>query len=214
MMKKMKFILKVIRAMKSRLNKKIKDSKGFTLIEVLLVAMLMFVVISMISATYFLAINTSRGNIESATSRSDASIAALRISKDLREATSLTMAGDKEIKFTSNIDTDPDLEEVNYYLDYVSEDGYYNLCRKIDGVQEKIIVTHIIDCDLFNYNLFTYYTDINTPPDGMDTDPPVYDPSDLDKIKIIEIYIYIDQSGVETQRTMKLETKVSLRNKI
>lgn len=85
--------LKVIRVMKSLLlNKKIKDSKGFTLIEVLLVAMLMFVVISMVSATYVLAINTSRDNIETTTSGRDARIAAYRISKDLREATILTMA--------------------------------------------------------------------------------------------------------------------------
>jgi type II secretory pathway pseudopilin PulG len=190
--------------MKSLLNKKIKDSKGFTLIEVLLVAMLMFVVISMLSATYFLAINTSRGNIESATSRSDAGSAALRISKDLREATKLIMAEYDEIKFESNIDTDPDPEVVNYYLE--GKDGYFNLYRKIDYGQEKIIVTHIIDD-----NLFDYYEDINTPEDGMPT--PVVD-SDLGKIKIIEIHIYIDQSGAPSQRTMKLETAVSLRNKI
>lgn len=199
-MKMMKVILlKVIRAMKLLLNKKIKDSKGFTLIEILLVAMLMFVVISMISATYFLAINTSRGNIESATSRSDASIAALRISKDLREATKLTRAGDDEIEFERKIDSDPYPEVVHYYL-VPSGDGYNNLYRKIGVGQEKIIVTHIVD--IVDYNLFTYYEDINTPS------------SDLDKIKIIEIHIYIDQSGVETQRTIKLETAVSLRNKI
>jgi len=190
--------------MKSLLNKKIKDSKGFTLIEVLLVAMLMFVVISMLSATYFLAINTSRGNIESATSGSDARNAAYRISKDLREADSLETAEYNNIIFYSNIDTDVELEKVNYRL--VSEDGYYNLYRKIDDGQAKIIVTHIV-----NNNLFTYYEDINTPVDGMSTPVVV---SDLDKIKIIKICIYIDQSGVESPRTMKLETAVSLRNKM
>ena len=202
----MKVVLKVNRVMKSLLllNKKIKDSKGFTLIEILLVAMLMFVVISMVSATYFLAINTSRGNIESATSRSDAGIAALRISKDLREATNLTMAEYDKIEFESYIDTDEDPETVYYYLEV--EDGYYNLYRKIDDGQAKIIVTHVV-----NNKLFVYYTDINTPVDGMSTPVVV---SDLDKIKIIEIYIYIDQSGAETPRTMKLETSVSLRNKI
>jgi len=201
----MKVILKVNRAMKLLLlDKKIKDSKGFTLIEILLVAMLMFVVISMISATYFLAINTSRGNIESATSGSDARIAAYRISKDLREATKLTVAGDYEIKFESYIDTDDDPEEVYYYLE--SKDGYYNLYREIDNEGAKLVVTYIVD-----NNLFAYYEDIKTPPDGMEY--PI-EGSDLDKIKIIKIYIYIDQSGVETKRTIKLETAVSLRNKI
>jgi type II secretory pathway pseudopilin PulG len=202
----MKAVLKVIRAMKLLLNKKIKDSKGFTLIEVLLVAMLMFVVISMLSATYFLAINTSRGNIESATSGSDARIAALRITKDLREADSLETAEYNNIIFYSNIDTDVELEKVNYYLEV--ENGYYNLYRKIDYGQAKIIVTHIVN-NKFNIPLFAYYEDINTPV----ASTPVVG-SDLDRIKIIEIYIYIDQSGTGTQRTMKLETAVSLRNKI
>ena len=205
-MKVMKFILKVIRAMKSiLLNKKIKDSKGFTLIEVLLAAMLMFVVIGMISATYFMAINTSRSNIESATSGSDARLAAYRITKDLREATNLTVAGDDEIEFERYIDTDNDLDKVNYRL--VSEDGYYNLYREIDYGGAKLVVTHIV-----NNNLFTYYEDINTPPGGMVY--PIEGSNNLGKIKIIEIYIYIDQGGTETQRTMKLETAVSLRNKI
>ena len=206
----MKVVLKVIRVMKLLLNKKIKDSKGFTLIELLLVAMLMFVVISMLSATYFLAINTSRGNIESATSRSDAGIAAYRISKDLRQATSLVMAGYKEIRFTSNIDTDPDPEEVYYYLE--PKDVYFNLYRQIGTEPPKIIVTHIVD-----YNLFAYYeeiTDINTPGGGLDTDTPVVDLLVLNKIKIIEIYIYIDQSGAKSLRTMELKTSVALRNKI
>lgn len=206
----MKVILKVTRAMKLLLNKKIKDSKGFTLIEVLLVAMLMFVVISMISVTYFLAINTSKDNIDTTTSGRDARLADYRITKDLREATNLTMAGDDNIKFIREIDTDPYSEEVNYYLE--SEDGYNNLYREIDGGGAKLIVTHIV-----NDNLFAYYediTDINTPGGALDADPPVDDSSVLDEIKIIEIYIYIDQSGTETQRTMKLETAVSLRNKI
>ena len=199
----MKVVLKVIQAMKSLLNKKIKDSEGFTLIEVLLAAMLMFVVISIVSGTYFLAINTSKANIDTATSGSDARLAAYRITKDLREADSLETVECDNIIFYSNIDTDEDLEKVNYYL--VSKDEYYNLCRKIDDGQEKIIVTHIIDYDLFNYDLFTYYTDINIP---MDVD------TELKDIKIIEIFIYIDQSGTETLRTMKLETAVSLRIKI
>ncbi|MCG2790263.1 MAG: prepilin-type N-terminal cleavage/methylation domain-containing protein [Actinomycetia bacterium] len=177
------------------LNKKIKDSKGFTLIELLLVAMLMFVVISMISAIYVLSVNTSRDVIEVTTSGIDSRVTIYRISKDLREATNLTRAENDEIIFTSNVDSDDDYEVVNYYL--VNEEGYYNLYRKIDDGEAKIIVTHIV-----NNKLFDYYSDINTPS------------SDLDKIKIIKIYIYIDQGGTESPRTMKLETSVSLRNKM
>lgn len=204
-MKVMKVILKAFRVIQSLLlNKKIKDSKGLTLIELLLVVMLMLVVISMVSVTYFLAINTSKDNIDTTTSGRDARLAAYRITKDLREANSLETAEYNNIIFYSYIDTDDDPEKINYSL--VSEDGYYNLYREIDDEGAKLLVTHVVD-----NNLFTYYEDINEPTGGMEY--PIVD-SDLDKIKIIEIYIYIDQSGVETPRTMKLETAVSLRDKI
>jgi prepilin-type N-terminal cleavage/methylation domain-containing protein len=189
--------------MKSLLNKKIKDSKGFTLIEILLVTMLMLIVISMLSATYFLAINTSSGNIESATSGSDARNAAYRISKDLREATKLTMAEYSEIKFERKIDTDPYFEVVDYYL--ADEDGYHNLYRKIGTEDAKIVATKIVKNDLF-----TYYTDINTPEGGMTS----VSEADLGNIKIIEIKLSIDQSGAESPRTMELKTLIALRNKI
>ena len=201
----MKVILKVNQVIKSLLlNKKIKDSKGFTLIEILLVAMLMFVVISMISATYFLAINTSKDTIDTTTSGRDARLAAYRITKDLRETIDLSIAKNDEIEFKSDVDSDGDYEIVNYSL--VSEDGHYTIYRKIDTEDAKIVATKIVKNDLF-----TYYSDINTPEGGLVT--PVGS-SELNEIKIIEIYIHIDQSGVESPRTMKLETSVSLRNKM
>jgi len=166
--------------------------------ELLLVAMLMFIIIGMVSVTYFLAINTSRSNIDTTTSGRDARLAVYRITKDLRQASSLETAEYDNIIFYSNIDADDEPEKVKYNL--VSEDVYYNLYREIDDGGAKLVVTHIID-----NNLFIYYTDINVPK---------VDYTELGDIKIIEINIYIDQSGTETPRTMKLETVVALRNKI
>jgi len=112
------------------------------------------------------------------------------------------MAEYDEIKFERKIDTDPYFEVVYYYLE---EDEYYTLYRKIDTEDAKIVAAKIVKNDLF-----TYYTDINTPANGMTS----ISEAELGNIKIIEIKLSIDQSGAESPRTMELKTSVALRNKI
>jgi len=190
--------------MKLSLNKKIKDDKGFTLIELMLVMMLIFIIVSLISATYLLSVNTSRDIIKTTTSMADSRVVMYKLSKDLREASNITEAKVDSITFKSNIDDDSDEEEVNYYL--TETNGYYTLYRKVDTANAKYVTSSIT-----NNNLFTYYSDINTPEGGIDTPVSL---EELNNIKIIEINLSIDQSGLESQRTMELDTVVSLRNKI
>jgi len=203
----MKVTFLVIRAMKLKLNNKSKDSGGFTLVELLLVVMLIFIVVSIVSATYILSVNTSRDVIEITTSGIDSKTAIYRMSKDLREAKDISIAENDRIIFTSNVYPEYDsfevFEEVNYYL--VSENSYYNLYRKVDEEDAKIVAAKIVKNDLF-----TYYTDINTPANGMTS----VSEAELENIKIIEIKLSIDQSGAESPRTMELKTSVALRNKI
>ncbi|MFA5014257.1 MAG: prepilin-type N-terminal cleavage/methylation domain-containing protein [Actinomycetota bacterium] len=189
--------------MKLLLIKKIKDTKGFTLVELLLVMVLIIVVVSMVSATFIISVNTSRDIIEITTSGIDSRVIMYRISKDLREAINLTVAKNDEIIFQSDVDSDGNYEILNYYL--ANADGHYNLYRKIDDDSAKIAAINII-----NNNLFAYYTDINTPEGGMDT----VDETELASIKIIEIKLSIDQGGTESERTMELKTSIALRNKI
>ena len=193
--------------MKLLLNKKIKDSGGFTLVEILLVVMLIFIVVSMVSATYILSANTSRVVIEITTSGIDSKTAIYRISKDLREAKNISVAYNDSIIFNSNVYIEEDsfevFEEVNYYL--VSKDGYYNLYRKVDEEDARVVATNIV-----NNDLFSYYTGINIPENGMET--PVSE-AELESIKIIEIKLSIDQGGTESNRTMELKTSIYLRNK-
>ncbi|OFW53642.1 MAG: hypothetical protein A2163_07440 [Actinobacteria bacterium RBG_13_35_12] len=193
--------------MKLLLNKKIKDSGGFTLVEILLVVMLIFIVVSMVSATYILSANTSRDVIEITTSGIDSKTAIYRISKDLREAKNISVAYNDSIIFNSNVYIEEDsfevFEEVNYYL--VSKDGYYNLYRKVDEEDARVVATNIV-----NNDLFSYYTGINIPENGMET--PVSE-AELESIKIIEIKLSIDQGGTESNRTMELKTSIYLRNK-
>jgi competence protein ComGC len=189
--------------MKSQLDKKIKSTGGFTLVELLLVMVLIIVVVSMISAIFIHSINTSRDVIEITTSGIDSRVVMYRISKDLREAINLTKAEHDEIIFQSDVDSDDDYEILNYYL--ADADGHYNLYRKVDDESAKIVANNIV-----KNNLFAYYTGINMPEGGMDT----VDETELASIKIIEIKLSIDQGGTESERTMELITSIALRNKI
>ena len=198
----MKMLQKADQAMKSLLNKKIKDSKGYTMIELLLVVMLMLTIVTMVSAAYMVSANASKDIIDRATSEIDARVAVYRISKDLREAANISIADDDEITFKSNVDADEAIELVHYYLD--GSDLY----REVDDGDPAIVANYVIDT-----NMFIYYTDVNTPEGGLTT--PVGE-EDRDDIRLIDIHVSIDQSGADSgnERTMNLDTIIYLRNKI
>lgn len=190
--------------MKFLQNKKFGDSKGFTIVEMLLVVLLIFAVVSILSMTYITSINTTKDVVDIATSEIDARSTMYRVSKDIRETLSLSIAKDDELKFLCNIDSDEDYEILDYYL--ISESGYYNLCRKVDEGEGKILITHIV-----NNSLFEYYTGLETIGTALIT--PVAD-VELNNVKIIKINIDIDQEGSPGNRTMNLDTIITLRNRI
>jgi competence protein ComGC len=203
----MKMVPKVSQAMKSLLLiKKLKDSKGFTIVELLLVVMLMVLVVTMVSSAFLLSANASEDIIDLTTNEIDARVAVYRISKDLREATNFTKADNDEIKFNSNVDVDEDIEVVRYYLQLHEDGVYYELLRQIDGGEAAVAATYVVDTDVF-----TYYTEVNTPENGLST--PVAE-AEIDDIRLIDISVSIDQSGEKTVRTMDLDTIIYLRNKI
>jgi len=185
-------------------NKKFGDYRGFTLIEVLIVVLLIFVVVSVVSMTYITSINTTKDVVDIATSEIDARTTMYRISKDVREALNISIAKDDELKFLCNIDNDEDYEVLDYYL--ISESGYYNLYRKVNDEEGKLIITHIV-----NNSLFEYYSGIGTI--GTPLTTPVAE-VELNNIKIIKINIDIDQEGSPGNRTMNLDTIITLRNRI
>jgi len=189
--------------MKSLLIKRIKDSKGFSLVELLLVVLLIVIIVSIISGAYILSINTSREVVDVTTSVIDSKTAMYRVSKDLREIIDISSAEADDITFRSNVDDDEGYEVLEYYLS--AEEGYYNLYREVDGGGASLVVSKIV-----NINIFTYYTGVNIPEGGMDA----VSEEELGNIKIIEININIDQGGTESNRTMDLKTSITLRNRI
>lgn len=196
---------KVLRVMKSQLIKKIKDQKGFSLAELLMVIGLIFLIVFMISASYLQSINTNRDVINITKSEIDSRIAMYSIGKDIRESLDVMLADNSEIEISSNIDSDEEFETVRYYLAATDEEDF-NLMKEVDGAAGRIIIMHIID-----ENLFSYYSGLDSPEGGM-TEPVAE--IDLNDIKLININIKVDQGGSQSLRTMELDTMISLRNKI
>jgi len=191
-------------SLKTKFNCKLKNEIGFTLVELMLAILLMVVVVSMISMILINSSNTAKDIISITTSEIDARTAIYRTSKDIRELNNIELADKDNIKFTSNVDSDEDYETVTYYL-LINESGYYDLYRKVNSDPEKIIISNIISNDFFSY-----YPDLSE----NSLTAPVSE-SELRNIKIVKINIAVDQeeSG-GSNRTFRLETQITLRNKI
>lgn len=189
--------------MKLQLNKKIKDDVGFTLIELIITVALIFLVVSAVSATFIIAINTSGDVIDVITSVKDSRLIIYRISRDIREAVEISEAESDSVTFRSFMYTGNDYEVINYYL--ASDDGHYTLYRKEGDGAPRAVASKII-----NNNVFTYYTGVDEPENGMGS----VSAEELDSIKIIKIDLSVDQSGSATDRTMDLKTQIALRNRV
>jgi prepilin-type N-terminal cleavage/methylation domain-containing protein len=186
-----------------KIKDNVKDNKGFTIVELMLTMGIIVIVVSLISAAYFLSADTSKNVVDTTTSEIDSRLIMYRISKDIREAVEISEAESSSTTFKSNVDDDEVYETVRYYLE--TENGYYTLYRKVDSGNPHIIASKII-----NDNIFTYYTGIDTPEGGMTS----VSGEELASIKIININLSIDQAGAASSRTMELETNIALRNRI
>ena len=185
--------------------KKIRGTEGLTLIELMLTVGLMMLIVSMVTATYLLSVNTSRDVIDITTSAIDSRLIMYRISKDIRETVDISEAETDTITFKSNIDDDDNYETLTYSLVKPGGAGSYTLFRTVDAGSPRIVASNIIYGDIF-----TYYTDIDIPVGGMTS----VSGEELENIKIIKIEFSIDQTGTVTERTMELKTHITLRNRV
>jgi len=186
-----------------KIKDNVKDNKGFTIVELMLTMGLIVIVVSLVSAAYFLSASTSKSVVDITTSEINSRLIMYRISKDIREAIEISEAGSSSITFKSNVDDDDEYETVRYYLE--PEDGHYILYRTVDSESPHYVADKII-----NNNIFTYYTGVDMPEGGMTS----VSGEELGNIKIININLSIDQSGVASSRTMELKTNITLRNRI
>jgi competence protein ComGC len=178
-----------------------KKEEGFTLVELLFVVVFMGLVFGLIFMTVVNSSNTTSQIMDETTSEIDSRTSLYSLSKNLREATSISSASGNSISFTSDIDDDSNSENINYYLQ--SEDSYNRLLKSIDSSDPVLIADYVI-----NDIMFEYYSDLNT-----QLSTPL-SAEEIESIKIIKIHIDIDQGGSNSVKTMNLSTSVTLRNRI
>jgi len=182
----------------------IKDQKGFSLVEMLLVVLLIFIIVALVSSLFLTSGRTNRDVINIVKSEIDARVVIYRISKDIRETHDIITANNNEVVFLSNIDGDEYYERIRYYL--VAEDSHFNLYRQVDSDDGRLYIKNIVVPDIF-----LYYSDLGIPAD--EGTMPVIE-EELQNIRFIDITVTIDQSGSISVRTMELNTMITLRNRI
>jgi prepilin-type N-terminal cleavage/methylation domain-containing protein len=192
--------------MKLKIIKRLKNDKGMTLVELLLSSLLILIIVSLTSLSYFNSINSSETTINIATSVRDARTAMYRITKDIREISDIEEADKDKVTFYSNVNSDEEFEKIEYYLEEdEDEEGYFNLIRSVDDEGEKIIAGHLISDEVFSYKSYYGEESIETPLESFE----------LGSVKNIIVNLIIDQeSTTEGSRTMNLETSIALRNRI
>jgi len=192
--------------MKLLLQDKFKNNSGLTLVELLLSTLLITIIVGLVTLSYFNSTKASETTITVATSVKDARTAMYGITKDIREireALGIELADIDEVTFYSNIDADDEFEKVHYYLE--NDGGFYNLIRQINDGNSKIVVTHLINDQIFSYVTAFGEDSLLTP----------VDISELENIRSIGISLIIDQeSTIAGSRTIDLGTSVTLRNKV
>ncbi len=182
----------------------IKDQKGFSLVEMLLVILLIFIIVALVSSLFITSGRTNRDVISIVRSEIDARLVLYRISKDIRETNDIITASDSEVIFKSNVDGDEYFERIRYYL--VAEDSHFNLYRQVESNEALLYIKNIVDP-----YIFLYYSELGVLADGGTV--PVSE-EELQNIKFIDISVSIDQSGIPSVRTMELDTMITLRNRI
>ncbi len=182
----------------------IKDQKGFSLVEMLLVVLLIFIIVALVSSLFLTSGRTNRDVINIVRSEIDARLVIYRISKDIRETHDIIKATNDEVIFMSNVDEDEYYETIRYYL--VAEESHFNLYRQVDSDDGRLYIKNIVLPDIF-----LYYSDLGVPAD--EGTMPVTE-EELQNIRFVDITINIDQSGSTSVRTMELNTMITLRNRI
>ena len=192
--------------MKQLLQGKLKNNSGLTLVELLLSTLLITVIVGLVTMSYFNSTKATETTINIATSVKDARTTMYRLTKDIREireTLGIEEADADEVTFYSNIDSDDEYEKVHYYLE--NDGGFYNLIRQINDGNSKIVVTHLINDQIFSYVTAFGEDSLLTP----------VDVSELENIRSISINLIIDQeSTTPGNRTTDLGTSVTLRNKV
>jgi prepilin-type N-terminal cleavage/methylation domain-containing protein len=190
--------------MKYRLNriyKKIISKNGFSLVELLIVILIIMIIASVASILYLNSIRSQEDILGKAQSQKDGRTALYLIEKEVREAVSVSSAGNNNITFLSNADQDDEYEQISYFTE-LSGDNYI-LIREEDESGSKVFLTSLVSDDIFSY-----YSQIES-----DTIELPMDISTLNTFKILKISFILNDKPEYPDKNLVISSSVYLRNR-
>jgi len=175
----------------------LKKENGFTIIEMLLVVFIIAIVATVISMIYIYSVRSQKDLLSKAGTESNLRVTMYSIAKDIREATTVTIARNDYIMFNSGSDT------IEYEL--TPANGTYTLNKKITSggsSTTKFVMEYITDSNIFSYYLKSPGAALTAPLS-----------EHLSDFKLINLSFTINKEPSIPARAVNLSTMVSLRNR-
>jgi len=182
---------------KNKINCYLRKDNGFSLVEMLMVVLIIGIVSTAVSALYISSLRSQKDLLNKANLETNLRTAIYSISKDLREATNVTIAENSKIKF------DIGTETIEYEL--VTSNGTYKLNKKITeggSTITKFIMEDIIDNNIFSYYLESGQTALSVPLS-----------SHLSDFKLVNLNFTVNKEPSVAAKAINLSTMVHLRNR-
>ena len=174
-----------------------KRENGFSIIEMLIVIFIIAIIATVISILYISSVRSQRDLLNKAGLEANLRTTIYSISKDIREATNISIAGYDNLKFISGSDI------IEYKLS--SSNGTYILNKYVTSggsTSTKFIMDYIIDNNIFSYNL----------KDSLGENLPVLLTDQLSKLILVNLNFTVNKEPLAPAKAVILSTKVSLRN--
>lgn len=175
-------------------------TKGLTMVEILIGIALALLVLGAIVLLVGRGVNLSREHTEQERITEDARVQMERLSDAIRDAhetdenpTWLVEARDYDIEFYTNVDDDPDIERLRYFLEGTQ------LKRSLDG--QVVVVANSLRNRAEGVPLFRYYTREGDIP----LDTPVIG---LESVGRVEITLVVDVNEAQAPPAATVSTMV------
>jgi len=181
-----------------KLNALFKEEKGFTIVEMLLVSLIVAIIATIISMLYISSIRSQKDLLNKAGSETNLRTTMYSVSQDIRGASDVSIAGNDYIKFTSGADI------VEFVL--VSSNGTHILNKKITSggsTTTKFIMENITNNNIFSYYLTSTGSALSVPLSSQN----------LTDFKLVNLNFTVNKEYLNPDKDVSLSTMVSLRNR-
>ncbi|MHB1376816.1 MAG: PilW family protein [Candidatus Humimicrobiaceae bacterium] len=179
----------------------LKKENGFGLVEMLIVVFIIAIIATVISLLYISSVRSQRDLLNKAGLEANLRTTLYSMTKDIREATSVSKAESDSLEFRADINNDSVSEDVEYIFSGL---GPYTLNKKINGGSDIFIMSYIRD-----KNIFSYFSDSS---EDSKLQPPL-DAQNLSSFKMIKIEFIVNRESSNPVKEVSLSTFVSLRNR-